>query len=275
MELNTSTTPATDTTTPAAEPDNFENVDLSDMPQDDSDDEGEEAVQQEAPAKAEPQADPSKVTDKQTTPVEDAIEVTINGKAEKLTRKEAEQLIGRGKAWKEQQQEIDRLRKLEKDAGDDMDFLDQMAKKAGMSRAEYKREVQKQELVGAGMDAATADAILAERASHADDKRIADEVRKKAEADAKAQARRDADFAEFTETYPEVKAADIPQEVRDMTRAGKSLIGAYAQYQLAHLKTKISQYEQQEKNKQLSTGSVATAGEKGGNTDPFLEGWNS
>lgn len=76
----------------------------------------------------------------------------------------------------------------------------------------------------------------------------------------RARARMDAEFALFSEYFPEVKASEIPQQVFESVKNGSSLSGAYALYlRRAELeKRKIADCN--EKNRKMSSGTVV-AGE--------------
>lgn len=79
----------------------------------------------------------------------------------------------------------------------------------------------------------------------------------------------------FLETYPEVRAEAIPQEVwQDSFAHGGDLTGAYARWENKQLKAQLAQMKQTQQNKTRSTGSRKTAG-AAVSKDPFDEGWDS
>lgn len=97
---------------------------------------------------------------------------------------------------------------------------------------------------------------------------------------AEEKQRRSADIADFAKRYPDVKAQDIPREVWDAVNKGQSLSSAYATYETKALRERIKALEaeklalqQNEKNKERTAGSRATAGNKQ-IADPFDEGWD-
>jgi len=62
--------------------------------------------------------------------------------------------------------------------------------------------------------------------------------------------RQDAEYAAFSDKYPDVKAEDIPQEVWDGFNGGKSLVDEYAKYENSILRAKLAEYEKQDQAKQ-------------------------
>lgn len=107
-----------------------------------------------------------------------------------------------------------------------------------------------------------------------------DEEKAAANKAAEEKQRRSADIADFAKRYPDVKAQDIPREVWDAVNKGQSLSSAYATYETKALRERIKALEaeklalqQNEKNKERTAGSRATAGNKQ-IADPFDEGWD-
>lgn len=84
-----------------------------------------------------------------------------------------------------------------------------------------------------------------------------------------------AQLKRFLETYPEVKAESIPQDVwQDSFAHGGDLTGAYARWENKQLKAQLAQMKQAQQNKTRSTGSRKTAG-AAVSKDSFDEGWDS
>ena len=84
------------------------------------------------------------------------------------------------------------------------------------------------------------------------------------------------EYADFLEAFPDVKAEDIPKEV--FLDAQKSnLTTAYLKWQNAEQQKQIERLKQNEKNRSSSVGSTTQFGSKDetGETDLFLEGFNS
>ncbi len=64
----------------------------------------------------------------------------------------------------------------------------------------------------------------------------------------------------FIEAYPGVKGDEIPDEVWQESFRTGDLVGAYARYENRVLKERLDKFEQNQKNKDRSTGSRKTAG---------------
>ena len=67
--------------------------------------------------------------------------------------------------------------------------------------------------------------------------------------------------------------SDIPKEVWDDFNSGKSLVGAYAKYENKMLREQLAAAEQNNKNRERSTGSRDNAG-AGKQKDAFDLGWD-
>lgn len=84
------------------------------------------------------------------------------------------------------------------------------------------------------------------------------------------------EYLDFLETFPDVKAEDIPKEVYAEARKS-NLTTAYMKWQNAELKKQVDRLKQNEKNISSSVGSTTQFGseDETGKTDLFLEGFNS
>lgn len=99
------------------------------------------------------------------------------------------------------------------------------------------------------------------------------------------QERSQREITRFLKEYKTVKAEDIPKEVwddvNDVDGANGDLLGAYQRYEnrklkdeLKKLKEDYAAVQQQQKNKQRSTGSTKSVGSSKAK-DPFEEGWDA
>jgi hypothetical protein len=104
------------------------------------------------------------------------------------------------------------------------------------------------------------------------------------QAQAQRDARRSADIAEFSKTFPDAAKdpQSIPQEVWADVRSGMTLVSAYSKYTVAQANAareaaeqKAAAAAQNQTNTARSTGSMASAGTNTKSRDPFLEGWDS
>lgn len=156
------------------------------------------------------------------------------------------------------------------------DFLSHLrtqAKQAGgMTEAEARRVVELED-----REAAVAAQEAAEAARQSDANQAAQEQ-------AAADARRNADIAEFQKLFPDA-AKDpkaIPPEVWASVREGMSLVSAYSRYAVEQARAaqqaaeqKAAAFAQNQRNAARSTGSMQSAGENRAGRDPFLEGFDS
>jgi len=78
-------------------------------------------------------------------------------------------------------------------------------------------------------------------------------------------------YLEFLDAYPDVKPEDVPVEVWEEVKEGRSLLDAYVRYENKRLKDEMAKFQQQqqvqqvnEKNAASSTGSAKSSGATGG-----------
>lgn len=84
------------------------------------------------------------------------------------------------------------------------------------------------------------------------------------------------EYADFIETFPNVKAEDIPKEVYEAAQHS-NLTSAYKDWLIKDLQTKLSIQQTNSKNAKSAIGSVTESGptKKNEPTDLFLEGFDS
>lgn len=187
--------------------------------------------------------------------------------------------------------DYDRIRGKYDESKPVMELFGSFAKQAGMSIPDYVSFIRTQAKQASGMSEAEArrtveleDREAAVSAKEAVEAQRQNGANQAAQARAAAEARRNADIAEFQRLFPDA-AKDpkaIPQEVWAAVRSGMSLVSAYSKYavdqanaarQAAEQKAAASAQNQQ--NASRSTGSMQSAGEPRVNKDPFMEGWDS
>ena len=187
--------------------------------------------------------------------------------------------------------DYDRIRGKYDESKPVMELFGSFAKQAGMSIPDYVSFIRTQAKQASGMSEAEArrtveleDREAAVSAKEAVEAQRQNGANQAAQARAAAEARRNADIAEFQRLFPDA-AKDpkaIPQEVWTAVRSGMSLVSAYSKYavdqanaarQAAEQKAAASAQNQQ--NASRSTGSMQSAGEPRGSKDPFMEGWDS
>lgn len=187
--------------------------------------------------------------------------------------------------------DYDRIRGKYDESKPVMELFGSFARQAGMSIPDYVSFIRTQAKQASGMSEAEArrtveleDREAAVSAKEAVEAQRQNGANQAAQARAAAEARRNADIAEFQRLFPDA-AKDpkaIPQEVWASVRSGMSLVSAYSKYavdqanaarQAAEQKAAASAQNQQ--NASRSTGSMQSAGESMASKDPFMEGWDS
>ena len=187
--------------------------------------------------------------------------------------------------------DYDRIRSKYDESKPVMELFGSFARQNGMSIPDYVSFIRTQAKQASGMSEAEArrtveleDREAAVSAKEAEEAQRQNGANQAAQARAAADARRNADIAEFQRLFPDA-AKDpkaIPQEVWASVRSGMSLVSAYSKYavdqanaarQAAEQKAAASAQNQQ--NASRSTGSMQSAGESMASKDPFMEGWDS
>lgn len=205
------------------------------------------------------------------------------GEDKQVSLEELTALAQKGMDYDHVRQERDELRgkpgmpedyaQLQAKAG----YLQEVAELAGGSVEQLVLRTRAQKMMQADSSLSEGDAILRAKAEYDSAMTPKAEAAQEAQpADAAAaEAEAQAHLRQFLETYPDVKAEEIPQEVwQDSFAHGGDLTGAYARYENRKLKTEIAQLKQSQQNKTRSTGSRKTAG-AAASKDPFDEGWDS
>lgn len=187
--------------------------------------------------------------------------------------------------------DYDRIRGKYDESKPVMELFGSFAKQAGMSIPDYVSFIRTQAKQASGMSEAEArrtveleDREAAVSAKEAVEAQRQNGANQAAQARVAAEARRNADIAEFQRLFPDAAKdpKSIPQEVWAAVRSGMSLVSAYSKYavdqanaarQAAEQKAAASAQNQQ--NASRSTGSMQSAGEPRASKDPFMEGWDS
>ena len=202
-------------------------------------------------------------------------EITHLGKTEKVTLKEMKELAQKGKDYDHVREERDNLRNVNSGNKDQMDFLQELAKRSGLSVEEQIDRTRALWLMDSeadkGNDLTEAEAL----------RRVQRARKSKGSAPSGQEEAPQSELKldEFLEAYPNVKANDIPQEVWDQAHKWHGdLRGAYQAWEIKQLKAEKAEAKKEKentKNKERSTGSRQTAGSASAKRDPFDEGWDS
>ena len=280
-ETNTSamqedTAPETDST--SAMEDDWDDIDLSDVV--DTDTEEAEAEQEETPVETE--TEPSEA-DQQTEekgeeqqeetpaaeePAEQTFDLKFLGETKTVSKDEVITLAQKGLNYDKilgerdvAKQEVSRLQEYEA-------FLKELAGPGGMSIEDLMDSTRAEVLAKKeGIDTASAlRQIKLDRREKAIEAKKSQEEAEKRQAE-EADRERSKQFLQFHNAYPDVDPKEIPKEVWDMFKDGVSLLTAYSTYENKKLREEVKSWkdkaetaEQNYKNQQRSTGSQSTAG---------------
>ena len=279
---------ASETDSTSAMEDDWDDIDLSDV----VDDENDGAEQEETPVETEtdtPEADqqteepgqeqqeetPEADTDAAEEPAEQTFDLKFLGETKTVNRDEVITLAQKGLNYDKVLAERDTTKsELEQLGGisllrDCKEFLEELAAESRMTVSDLMDSTRAEVLAKKeGLD----NSVALQRIKLDRDRKAfeAEKARKEAERKAKneAEEKQNRDILSFVQAYPEVQPQDIPKEVWDSVhRDGISLTAAYSAFENKKLreevkawKSKAETAEQNYKNQQRSTGSQSTAG---------------
>lgn len=277
-------------TSESIEADDWDDIDLSDVqdndpdqgereeettePPEEADQQKEEPVEEETPTEENDQPDGQEEADQPTFDLKYMGEIKTVGREEVVTLAQKglnyDRVLGERDTAKA---EVTRLQEYES-------FLQELAGPDNLSIEDLIDSTRAEVLAKKeGLDPA----VALQRIKLDRDKRAFEAQKSKEQADQRAkqaeEERQQEDFKRFVQAYPGVKAQDIPAEVWEKVRGGVPLVTAYAQHENKQLreenealKAKVETAEQNKKNKERSTGSQSSAG-KSSKKDIFEELW--
>ena len=299
-ELTVNTIPeSTESVTeaPAHDPDDWSDIDFSDLEILDGDEEesqgGEtqndtaepEADQQEGEAEAEAANEPTAETQEQTDRSEEAdqpelIELKHLGQTVRVTPEQLNAYAQMGLDYQRIREDRDAARKEVERLTAMETFLKELAAPQGISVEDLIDGARAEVL--AKKEHLNKDVALQrikldrERKAFEAQK---DQQKKEAQAKSQEEAKRQEQFLRFARTYPKVKPNDIPKDVWDAFKDGEDLVNAYARFENRELKEKVSKLESQletakknSENKRRSAGSQRSAG-SASEMDEFDRAW--
>ena len=176
--------------------------------------------------------------------------------------------------------DYDRIRSKWDDAKYTISFIDEQARLAGMDRKTFIDYLRTETKKSQGMSEADArravelenrESAVAERENAM--QKHDEEIKARNEAEAAANAAREADFRRFAEKFPNVDAKTIGRDVWERVAKGESLVEIWQEKEINRLKTEQAAAAQNAKNAGRSTGSMASSGGETNKKDPFDEGW--
>lgn len=299
-ELTVNTIPeSTESVTedPARDPDDWSDIDFSDLEILDGDEEesqgGEtqndtaepEADQQEGEAEAEAANEPTTEAQEQTDRSEEAnqpelIELKHLGQTVRVTPEQLNAYAQMGLDYQRIREDRDAARKEVERLTAMETFLKELAAPQGISVEDLIDGARAEVL--AKKEHLNKDVALQrikldrERKAFEAQK---DQQKKEAQAKSQEEAKRQEQFLRFARTYPKVKPNDIPKDVWDAFKDGEDLVNAYARFENRELKEKVSKLESQletakknSENKRRSAGSQRSAG-SASEMDEFDRAW--
>lgn len=299
-ELTVNTIPeSTESVTedPARDPDDWSDIDFSDLEVLDGDEEesqgGEtqsdtaepEADQQEGEAEAEAANEPTAEAQEQTDGSEEAdqpelIELKHLGQTVRVTPEQLNAYAQMGLDYQRIREDRDAARKEVERLTAMETFLKELAAPQGISVEDLIDGARAEVL--AKKEHLNKDVALQrikldrERKAFEAQK---DQQKKEAQAKSQEEAKRQEQFLRFARTYPKVKPNDIPKDVWDAFKDGEDLVNAYARFENRELREKVSKLESQletakknSENKRRSAGSQRSAG-SASEMDEFDRAW--
>lgn len=299
-ELTVNTIPeSTESVTedPARDPDDWSDIDFSDLEVLDGDEEesqgGEtqndtaepEADQQEGEAEAEAANEPTAEAKEQTDGSEEAdqpelIELKHLGQTVRVTPEQLNAYAQMGLDYQRIREDRDAARKEVERLTAMETFLKELAAPQGISVEDLIDGARAEVL--AKKEHLNKDVALQrikldrERKAFEAQK---DQQKKEAQAKSQEEAKRQEQFLRFARTYPKVKPNDIPKDVWDAFKDGEDLVNAYARFENRELREKVSKLESQletakknSENKRRSAGSQRSAG-SASEMDEFDRAW--
>lgn len=299
-ELTVNTIPeSTESVTedPARDPDDWSDIDFSDLEVLDGDEEESqgcetqndtaepEADQQEGEAEAEAANEPTAEAQEQTDGSEEAdqpelIELKHLGQTVRVTPEQLNAYAQMGLDYQRIREDRDAARKEVERLTAMETFLKELAAPQGISVEDLIDGARAEVL--AKKEHLNKDVALQrikldrERKAFEAQK---DQQKKEAQAKSQEEAKRQEQFLRFARTYPKVKPNDIPKDVWDAFKDGEDLVNAYARFENRELKEKVSKLESQletakknSENKRRSAGSQRSAG-SASEMDEFDRAW--
>lgn len=299
-ELTVNTIPeSTESVTedPARDPDDWSDIDFSDLEILDGDEEesqgGEtqndtaepEANQQEGEAEAEAANEPTAEAQEQTDGSEAAdqpelIELKHLGQTVRVTPEQLNAYAQMGLDYQRIREDRDAARKEVERLTAMETFLKELAAPQGISVEDLIDGARAEVL--AKKEHLNKDVALQrikldrERKAFEAQK---DQQQKAAQEKSQEEAKRQEQFLRFARTYPKVKPNDIPKDVWDAFKDGEDLVNAYARFENRELREKVSKLESQletakknSENKRRSAGSQRSAG-SASEMDEFDRAW--
>ena len=274
--------------------DDWNDLDLSDLADDSSDDFSfeDEPAEEQTETVDTPEADEAdhsqesveeaEPTETQPAPVETAeadhsFKLKYMGEEKEYSRDEMVGFAQKGIDYDRIKGKLDEANAAAASNAEAAEFVRALAADSGISVAELIETVTANRIArteGITVDEAKGRIRLEKREKALADREKALEAKTQAEpAKPTAQDERRAQLAEFFKAYPGVKPTEIPVEVfQTAHKEGISIIAAYARHEVARAQAELAAERQNKKNKERSAGSASTSG-KHTPMDAFDAAW--
>lgn len=276
--ISEDTTPETDST--SAMEDDWDDIDLSDIQNDEeereetpaeSEEQTSEADQQTEEAEEKAEEEPAEAdndTTQESVEEQQTFDLKFLGETKTVSKEEVVTLAQKGLNYDKvlgerdvAKQEVSRLQEYET-------FLKDLANMDGRTVDDLMDSTRAEILAKKeGLDKS----VALQRIKLDRDRKAFEAEKSKKEAEQKAaeeaEKQRSNQFLQFAQEYPDVDPKDIPKEVWDKFKDGMPLASAYSIYENKKLREEVKSWkdkaeaaEQNAKNKERSTGSQSTAG---------------
>ena len=152
------------------------------------------------------------------------------------------------------------------------DYIESV-KQFEIKQKEEKKQADIEEMLDRGIPDDIAKEIIETRELREHLKKQEEEINKYKE-EQKSAEQKQQEQIEFLKAYPDIKAEDIPVEVFESTKDGKSLLTAYIEHENKQLKTLLEQREKQDTNKSTNLVKKSNGDTQESDKDTFLQGFD-
>ena len=152
------------------------------------------------------------------------------------------------------------------------DYIESV-KQFEIKQKEEKKQADIEEMLDRGIPDDIAKEIIETRELREHLKKQEEEINKYKE-EQKSAEQKQQEQIEFLKAYPDIKAEDIPVEVFESTKDGKSLLTAYIEHENKQLKTLLEQRDKQTSNKNTNLVKKSNGDTLESDKDAFLQGFD-
>lgn len=224
---------------------------------------------------------PASSEDNQNGDEESFIDIVYNGESKKLSKEETITLAQKGMNYDKVNENLQNLRNSK-----ELQMLNRMAQESGLSPTDYLTKLdnfQKESFVNkvyAQLKERYPDApdnLLLENASNYVNQQVQARNEEQYRLQQMEQQKEEEFYSNqielFTQKYPDVDLAKLPDEVLLNINKGIPLVAAYQDYENSQLRKEIETLKLNNKNKTVSPGSLKGNQTAENESDPFLQGF--